>query len=502
MVLVFLPVGTKLSLDEKILASESRAGSVLRLLYRGLGEPTLEKASILRCAALISYGMLCLYSVLMHTRDEAWMSGLINLYAVTNHYMGKQFEVFRALGAAYPAAFVNVSILSVIGMVIWQLLLMPLVFISRLTKSFTIVWGILFFSVAIMFLNLQWLSYYEFVLWAMIFWQVWMLNVDSKKTVAVLYDDHCNLCHKTVTFLRFVDLFSVVELAPLSQNLQLAERHGIDTEKAYNNLYGISRCDDRVYVGYDLYWLLFKRIFLLCPLYPVMLIGRITGIGPLVYRYIAARRIELFGVCPITRGAEPSARAGTPRWQSEDRQNLFKAFLLSYAILLISFAFTLPYIRDVLPRELSLWAGQYKSPHQLYGFTPIDVFNDTDIRMTERYFTIFRMESDGTRVLLPFTGEDGRRLKWHESDRIYFGNSLPWRRGRLHLQNRCFERSFDSPFVRELIRLDQNLNNSLSRRYQLDYYYEPIPDLTLLRKRIYEQKTPTKVCTVGVGLSE
>ena len=50
--------------------------------------------------------------------------------------------------------------------------------------------------------------------------------------------------------------------------------------------------------------------------------------------------------------------------------------------------------------------------------------------MTSHFYTASIYNNKNEIVLLPLTGIDGSRLNWHRSDRVYFGNSLRWRRSK------------------------------------------------------------------------
>ena len=107
-----------------------------------------------------------------------------------------------------------------------------------------------------------------------------------------------------------LDLFKIVEFRPLSKNQSLAELNGISRAEALTDLYGIDR-SGRSYKGYDLYSLLAGRIFLLLPLWPVLVIGRIAGgIGPWVYRYVAAHRTAWSASAKSPRGIRQNVPAG------------------------------------------------------------------------------------------------------------------------------------------------------------------------------------------------
>ena len=56
-------------------------------------------------------------------------------------------------------------------MIAWELLLLPFVLLGAFTRNIVVVWGLLFFLVSTFVLQLGWLPYYEYVFWAVLFWQ-------------------------------------------------------------------------------------------------------------------------------------------------------------------------------------------------------------------------------------------------------------------------------------------------------------------------------------------
>lgn len=63
------------------------------------------------------------------------------------------------------------------------------------------------------------------------------------------------------------------------------------------------------------------------------------------------------------------------------------------------------------------------------GLWAPNVFNETDLRMGDCWVTIQARGPDGSTRMLPLNDRKGRRLWWHLSDILYYGNSLGQRRG-------------------------------------------------------------------------
>jgi hypothetical protein len=71
------------------------------------------------------------------------------------------------------------------------------------------------------------------------------------------------------------------------------------------------------------------------------------------------------------------------------------------------------------------------------GFVTPIVFNETDLKMNEKYFVLKRLTSEGEE-LVPIMNPDGARMQYlgvdffnfknHGSDILYFGNTLKYQR--------------------------------------------------------------------------
>jgi hypothetical protein len=111
------------------------------------------------------------------------------------------------------------------------------------------------------------------------------------------------------------------------------------------------------------------------------------------------------------------------------------------------------------------------------GIGPTDVFNALDLRTNESYATIARIRPNGAETLLPFNAPDGKRLAWHDSERVYYGISLPWRRARIaHSDCDCWNETIDRRPVDELIEFDRRTGAPDDSRYALTFYAEHLPD--------------------------
>ncbi|CAN5721782.1 hypothetical protein BH11PLA1_BH11PLA1_23990 [soil metagenome] len=113
-------------------------------------------------------------------------------------------------------------------------------------------------------------------------------------TVAI-FDAECGLCRRAARLLRTLDVAHRVDLLASDDRAALTSRglasldsvalardfHVIETNPAGGR---------RTALGYAGYLVLARRIILLWPLLPVLWLGKVSGLGPRLYRHIADRR--------------------------------------------------------------------------------------------------------------------------------------------------------------------------------------------------------------------
>jgi predicted DCC family thiol-disulfide oxidoreductase YuxK len=408
--LLLVNAGKYLSLDSALL---KRLPSLHRFLLYYSGVPGQEAIFYAKFTALASYWAVCVYSIAIHLNEPAWMDGSAGPLLLSNNFMAVWHEQFSALFSSSALA-VGLAKGSLWMMMLWYPAVLPFVLLGGWFRLYVIVWGWLFFAMSMFFLQLGYLAEIEVVLWLALFWSD--AGLARRQPLEVLYDDRCNLCDRTVQAVTLLDVFGRVNLRPLSKNKPLLDEIGLDLEQALTDLYGVDGHSRRLFRGYDFYVQLSRTLALLWPLLPLLLLGRLLWIGPRIYRFIAERRTRLFGVCELPRRKFlRSVRV------EESRSGLPQAVTL-HVCLLILFYFA------AVPAPYMGWSGLPNLGARLahiYGITPIDVFNKTDLRMAENWFVL---DSVDFHERIPLLAEDGSRLSMHASDRLYFGHTLRYRR--------------------------------------------------------------------------
>lgn len=474
--LLLVNSGKYLSVDSGLLSFASKSRWAL-LYYDGL--PSRESILLVKFSAIASYWAVCIYSISMHLNEPAWMDGSAGPLLFTNNFMSAWSNYFSYLFESSELA-VYLAKCGLWMMMLWYPLVLPFVLLGGIFRKYIIIWGWLFFALSLFGLKLGYLAEIEVLLWLALFWS--FVGLDQKGRLEVIYDDRCNLCDRTVQIVTLLDIFGQIKLRPLSQNMALLADLGIEMDQALKDLYGVSSSDRGIFYGYDFYIQLARKLVLLWPLFPVLFIGKVLLIGPAIYRFIAARRMRLFGVCELPR-KKFLPQKGAKISQSITVQSV--ALHMFVLILLYLAAVPAPYIG---------WAGVSSVGAQaahIYGVTPINVFNKTDLRMAENWFVLRSINFDEP---VPVFAEDGSRLLMHKSDRIYFGHTLSFRRSVIGI-NSCQFDQWQSMFeYLSLIYLQQRHVASGSYAFTYKQFYQPLVNSVDLAKNHFSPVPPATLC--------
>jgi predicted DCC family thiol-disulfide oxidoreductase YuxK len=344
----------------------------MRLLYYR-GNPSREVIFYAKLSALICFWAVCVYSVAVHFNELAWTSGVAGPYLLTNNFMSRWHVEFSALFSLSPLSVLLAKV-SLWLMMLWYGTVLPFVLFGGILRKYVIVWGWLFFALSLFVLQLGYLAEIEVLLWLAIFWS--LTGMDHTQRLDVLYDDRCNLCDRTIQIVTLLDIFGQVRLRPLTQNKSLLSEIGLDVNQAMADLHGFRRIDKKLFQGYDLYIQLCKSIVLLWPFLFFMVLGKLFIIGPAIYRFVAARRLRLFGVCVLPR----------QKFIRQERVLVSHTFfprVLTLHVCLLCLAYLVS-----VPAPYVGWGGipniGARAAHIL-GITPIDVFNFSKVYLQSRH---------------------------------------------------------------------------------------------------------------------
>jgi predicted DCC family thiol-disulfide oxidoreductase YuxK len=440
-----------------------------------------EHIALAKFTVLAAYWAICTYSLSIHFNEPAWTSGIAGPLVLTNNFMSSWFEFFQNLFERSPLS-VHIARFSIWAMMLWYSAILPLVLIGGIWRKYIIIWGLLFFTLSMFVLNLGSLAEIEFVFWAALFWS--NKGINNKDTLLIFYDDKCNLCDKTIQVITVLDFFKQIELKPISTNSEILEKYKISKDRALNDLYGIASLTKKTFFGYDFYVILAARLVLLWPFLPLLYLGKVTNIGYMVYRVIADRRKELFGLCIL-----PRQKTIRPSPIIEDSsQPIFYSIVIHVIFLTSCYLVSIPapYIGLQNNPTLGSRAAHY------YGVAPINVFNITDIRMAQNWYTLFSSEFEEP---VPLFTEKGSRLAMHKSDRVYFGNTLLFRRQFIGAEG-CFLNA-NKTSIDYLSKVYLHTKNAIRGTYAFTYrqYFQQLPDMNKVVDGIYFQPSAQIRCS-------
>jgi predicted DCC family thiol-disulfide oxidoreductase YuxK len=472
--------GKYLSLDSLIM---KRCSFAKRILLYIEGTSSARNIALSKFSVLVGFWALCTYSLSMHINEPAWTTGVAGPLLLTNNFMSSWYQFFGHLFASSELA-VQMARASIWLMMLWYITVIPLTLAGGVWRLYVITWGVLFFILSLVVLNLGSLAEIEFVFWAAIFWS--KRGIETEKSLSIFFDDKCNLCDKTIQIITFMDIFGRIKLMPISLNMERLEQLNIHPEDALNDLYGVENGAGEIKYGYDFYMLLSKTLVFLWPIFPILCLGKMLKIGPMLYRVVATRRHELFGFCVIPRKKfiRPLATEGHGQ-----ASRLHSAIIIHICFLTGCYLVALPVPYKGIIRSTTLGS---RAAHY-YGIAPINVFNSVDLRMAENWYTL---NSADYNQLVPLFTNSGSRLAMHKSDRVYFGNTLRFRRGTIDKDGCAFETYRSSMEYLSKIYLHQKKSATGSYKFRYVQYYQPLPDTEdIIRGKYIEHKTTIR-CTL------
>lgn len=430
-VLIFTGHGRFFSIDRIVMKSKSGVlKSFIESIYNRIGNPNAQQLKLLYLIVFISYAVLSFVALSFHLLDDSWTHGRTVYLFFTGAFLSKYYQTFRDIQASMPEVFMFMSAVMIIGQSIFQFFMLPLMWF-KWGRFFVLFWGFAFFVACLFLINLSYLPHVEILGWLAIF-----TRMGNRTPIRVLYDDRCNFCKKSIWVIRQLNINGSLEFVGLSKATDLIEQYKLDPTDVKIWMYGVG--NNAVYKGYDLYYEIVKRNGLLWILVPLFFVGKYTRVGYWIYSLIAKRRYKLAGMCEIsTPYVEPviSSRAMSTI-------QIRRVFFVYATVILIFVSMKLPYLSErVSPRlkQAGLSRLDYALQYSLEFMgmvTPI-VFNETDLKMNEKYFVLKRITPNGEE-LVPILNEDGARMQYfgmdlfnfknHGSDILYFGNTLKYQR--------------------------------------------------------------------------
>lgn len=493
------PAGTALSIDSRLVRKGGRTAGLIQSLWVFGSNSSSGRIIIAKLAALFAYSCICLYSVTWHLNDDAWLSGYVISWtllspAANPKYSGLVWWFYETM----PWLAVNLGRVACYGMFIWYVAILPGVFIGGLFLRIVVIWGLAFFLVSTFVLPLSYLGIYELLFWFALFARSTVFG-GKENQIMIFYDDRCNLCDRTIKFLAFIDVFHVLSFLPIRSNLELAGRYGITLESGLKDLIGVHSRLSETYRGYCLYSKLSRIVFVLWPLFPFLLLGQITRVGPAIYRWIAERRIRLFGVCTFSDVPKRAVHRVSDSEEIKGQSIANLAIFLTLVILSLAFLVRLP-IQGSHTQEN--WLSY--SSRMLLGATPIafgigkiNVFNLQDLKVFSgvTYFLSSPTSIDSLHEGLPDSSALVR-LVMDDAQRYQF-IAHQRRMSRVNLE--CDREGWEklAPIVAQTAKMN---NYELETIIALQLKYPWPSDEDLASYRIEHNDGPKALCAVNINV--
>jgi len=419
--------GQYYSIDNLLLKRRGVLQILISKLYGILGGITANGLTMVNFVVFSLYAYISFAALSVHIQDEYWVHGLTVRAMLTNSYLTPYFAFFRYLEKEYFLLVQYTSIAASVFQSVFQFIMVPLVFF-RLGLVFVKWWGMQFFIISLTCLSLSYLPHIEIALWVAILFPIRIRGVER---VEIFYDDYCNLCKRAMIFFKVINFNGKFLFVPISTNQEAYDRFQL-TDKIVKS-YMAGTCKGQVYIGYDLYVQLVKANPLLWIFYPLFILGKIGGLGAKIYNFIAERRYKYFGKCELSFEDEIAyeLKLNSPikPWGNIVVVSLY------FLIVVIHGMYNLPLVNRVLnlPNRAIVNKFIYQSGIELPG-----VFNKSDLSLGNSWLFIERSSiSSSECAVVPISGSNGERLNYsrdillfknHNSDLLYFGTSLWFRR--------------------------------------------------------------------------
>jgi hypothetical protein len=229
-------------------------------------------------------------------------------------------------------------------------------------------------------------------------------------------------------------------------------------------------------------------LFLPAPL-PDRLLARARALSPQLGRVLHR----------LTPSRPPSVgRSGLP--------GILSTLVVVWVVLLAAFATTWGPVRTLETKvgltEPPVPFTELQAKLRLLGIESPNVFNWVDLSMGDNWPVMYRMVGE-RRVLVPFNGLQGQRMKHHDADILYFGNSLRWRRAILYKPAGYQVRRGDVFWCQlyQVARYDARLNHlTKTQRYEVDIWGNSASKIDVpLNERYVPHKRQTIAMDVHVN---
>ncbi|MES1147407.1 MAG: hypothetical protein ABUL49_01525, partial [bacterium] len=214
--LVLVRAGRKASLDAWLFRRLPMKWP--RSYYRDPSETQLKFAFSF---AFVAYALMSGIAISHHLVDPYWTQALTVKALLVNSYLSTHYGLFRSIDHAAPWLLGLFSLGGGLAQSVFQVLGFPLMFFPA--GRFFVKWqGFFFFLLSWLFINLSMLPFWELAIW----WLIFFPRRVNASMVEIFFDDRCNLCRRTMYWLKQLDFSHRYLFTPASTAEPTMERYG------------------------------------------------------------------------------------------------------------------------------------------------------------------------------------------------------------------------------------------------------------------------------------
>jgi predicted DCC family thiol-disulfide oxidoreductase YuxK len=470
-----LNAGQYFSVDARLFNLNKKKFPFLKFIYSGIGVPNKQEVKRAYFLIFILYGISSFFALLLHMQDSYWISGVSIRAILTNTYLCKHALFFRNMEFYTPGLLDIISVTGIVFQSLFQICMLFLVFF-RWGARFVKLWGFLFFIISFCFFSLSYLPHLELILWIIIFCPL----QTSVNKIEILYNDKCNSHRRSMFFLKSINISKKYQFLPVHEKSETLLKNSLSIEDVSKTMTGIYK--GKIFKGYDLYFLISYTNPLLFLFAPILFIARILFFGPFAYNLIAKHRYKIFGTGKIPDNY--ALQLAKPPLSL--KKNSFIGELICLVLLLNAVLFACVsssvFRKNIRGKSIIALSNSYKSFSKHFGIEVPIVFNKVDLSMGDHFMVIKKWTNDKW-VVTPITSPIGERLNYsnfdyllfsnHNSDLIYFGQTLKYRRKLISEKNieSFHENGFGKDYINFLIKYDYRLSGSKGKsQYKVEVF--------------------------------
>lgn len=480
LVLFLLNHGQYYSIDNLILTGKSVFSKILRKIYSVFGTPSENDISRAYLLGFIIYAVISFGALLFHLMDDYWTDGVTIKSLLTNSYLGKQYIFFRWIDSSFPLLLSVISLSCGAIQSIFQFLMVPLIFL-KYGKQFVMLWGMVFILTSLCFINLSYLPHVELIFWILIFFPA----PSVKENLEIIFDDHLTSVKPVISFLKFINFNERYRFRPMF--ISREKLQNTESGESHENVFLTGRYKGKILTGFELFLTITYINPFLWMLTPLLYLLKVLRHGPIINKYLVTRT-------PISLPSEELTHLETIEPSGNNfvfgkyRRHFFNLVYNIYGVVLVLFIFFgFPHLKEKITNMFfatSEIPGNVMSAVAKIGLQVPGVFNRVDLSMGNFWLVLYKLNGTIWEIV-PITGLDGSRLNFqgidilyfsnHNSDVLYFGGTVGYRRSILDtpdlIQYHEAPQSYGRQHIEMIIKYDFKYNaHKKPVKYRIEVY--------------------------------